>query len=803
MRRDSSDFRFAIRSLRRSPGFVAVAGLSLALAIGLNTTMFAIVDAVLHPQSPVESADRLYRISFYQPPKVARAASQQSTDVADRANDLVRHARFYEAGSDYGFAQFGGGLLEAGGRSIEHAGAYVVPPTYFRFLGVRPYAGRFFGPGEDDAATRGYVVIGFNLWRQLSAPNQPFTPFPITLGDHPRTVIGVLPDGADRVMGGILAPWSADDHADARLVRVRTGVTMKSVLAELNTINTQLGHELGTNPSESRFEVFPVVPLNPVVNQSQIAMMAAVFAVLIIACSNISNLQLARGVSRGSELAVRSALGATRTDLLRLLLAESILIALAGGLAGVLASLWSIGAIHAVVPGTVMGIGYLNPQLSWRVFAFAVAVTGLAVVVFGLLPAVRVSRVNIDELLKSAAGTSVSKGNRRYYNVLIVAEIAGGLALSIGATLLFSAATKLHDLDFGYDTRNLVADRTRVWSNGTNVTGRLGAILQSVASKPEVVSAALSGSQQYDGGAVTVDDPARGQSEFLMPRQTYSVVTSEYLRTLGIPLLAGADFRHNDDGVTESAIVDSLAAARWWPLVNSVGRMIKVGNRDSKQPWVRVIGVSRHAKFSAAADESMEEPEIFLLRPMVPQAGPFGMQVTIVARVRRAPEQFIVTMRNALRGYDAMPQVALWDDVTGLRYLKASHDFIALVFVAFAAFGLGLAMIGVYGVVAHSVAQRTREFGVRFALGADGPTVLLMVLREGNAITLLGLAVGLILSHWATRLIGQFLFGIGGVQEMTILVVAPVAMFVAATLATFAPALRAARVDPVEALRNA
>lgn len=716
--------KFAIRSLRRAPVFTTVAILSLAFAISLNTTAFAIVDALFWPRYPIRSQNELYRIRFNPPLRAVQGGAARYEAMQHRASDLVHHARFFASESDQGWFAFRA-QIETKGRVVSLGHALTVDPGFFEFLGVRPYRGRFFTSLDQLAIAGEYGILSYPAWHRL-AHGAEFHPLAVLVNGRPVTIIGVLPDRVERLIDADLLvsrPAVAAGCLPFQLIRLHRGMRGAEASAELTTINARLAKESGTSPGESNFTLQPLVQVSRPLNDFHTALLVAVFAVLMLACANVSNLQLARGLARARELAVRTALGATQRDLVGLLLVENALVALAGGLAGTLVALWAIAGIRGTIPPSVQGLGFIDPQLSWRVFAFAVVITSIVVIGFGLWPAVRTSRTNIDVLLKAAATATGPRADRRYYSVLIVGEIAAPLSLCIGATLLFGASQQLHELDFGYDTHNLVASSLIVASRPQEpIAVQVASFVQHLEREPATTSVAARTQRQYANGMVSVDDPMRPGAEYPMPMESYDLVTADLIRTLRVHILRGRDFSANDDGATPSAIIDSIAAARWWPGVNPVGRMIKLGDRQSAEPWIRVIGVSRHVLFRATSDASVAVPEVFVLA-RIGEDRDASEHVEIIARVSRDPAAFLVSMQRLLAPDTRFASTQLWDALTGYNALRDSHDFVATMFVGFSSFGLLLAMIGIYGVVAHSVGQRRREFGVRLALGATGRDV--------------------------------------------------------------------------------
>ncbi|HEY3555558.1 MAG TPA: FtsX-like permease family protein, partial [Casimicrobiaceae bacterium] len=457
----------------------------------------------------------------------------------------------------------------------------------------------------------------------------------------------------------------------------------------------------------------------------------------------------------------------------------------------------------------------IEPQISWRVFVFAVAAAIVCVMLIGLYPAIRVSRVDPNTLLKAGAGTGALKRNRRQYGIMVAAQIGLSLALLSGATLVVRTAIEVHSLDVGYDTRPLVAASVYLRAEHDTALSRIAYsndLLSHVRSLPDVSDAAVVANSAPAHNTVTVDERGGTPREVVTPLLGYSLVTPTYFRTMGIRVLRGRDFLDGASTVPE-VIVDQHTADGLFPGVDPIGQEIKLGEYKSDAPWLRIVGV---------VSETSDYKQVLLYRREIKPSrigaiyrvvgasdsirlrspGRFGA-VQIVARASRDPDRLVVRLRSHLPsgGIVRFVSVAPMEEAIGIRRERQSHDFVASVFLTFAVLGVGLAALGIFGIVAHSVAERTRELGVRIALGAGARDVLHAVLREGNVMALAGIAVGLYLTKHTAGWLHAFIFEDDEYNAPIFAAVALV-LFAVAFFSALVPALRATRIDPVESLRS-
>lgn len=807
------ELRVALRTLRRSKAFAAFSSLALALAIAANTTMSALVDALIYP-----------RYAFPQPGQLVEGVF--NTPGVMHMKDIGLRAALGDSGRTYeGVSGWAGtwpmalpGPVIVGGQAMQ-ATALRVDGNYFKVVGSHPEHGSLFY--DATAENRRLAVITDRLWRRLDGDHRTFTPFTVTADNVVYTVSGVLQPhaGAPADVDLFLASPPVGEGRFV-LLRLRPGVSRQQAMAELKPIARSLDPK---HSDRALIGLIPEVPMHAKVSGIPLALGGATLAVLLIACANIANLLLARGMARSRELATRMAFGATRLQVARLLFAESGLVAAAGGALGVLVSVWTIHLLAASLPADLLGLGIVQPQLSWRVVAAGVGLTMAAAVAFGVAPVLLLRRADVGTLLKGGGSRTVTVGGARF-RLLVVIEVAAALTLGVSASLLTAAAGRLQFLDFGYNAGHLVAGFISEFQNaaapvGANVvmngeTVLTGAAarkvsaerygdLSSIRAMPGVMAASAMWQAQL-GGDVHVArlDGTEPKVPIQFSVSTY-FVDPQFLRTLGASVVEGRDFQLGEGGHVPSVILDQTAARWLWPHSSAVGKLIHFGPTDNGQPWMRVVGVTRPILFrvDCGIDGPCERPLILIANsPEFAAPRSFG---EYAIRVRGDPSRAVAQLAPLIAASHPGARAILttWGDFTGLDAAKVSHDFVASLFGTFAVIGLLLALIGVYGVAAYGVERRTREFGVRIALGAKGSDVVMHVLRDGNATALLGIAVGLLVANWGEQFIAKFLFGFDA-QEPYFLAASVLLVFAATVLAGIPPALRATRVNPVDTLRS-
>jgi predicted permease len=550
------------------------------------------------------------------------------------------------------------------------------------------------------------------------------------------------------------------------------------------------------------------------------ALIGAVGAVLLVACANLANLQLARGIARARELAVRAAVGANRRQLVMHLMLESAILAVVGMILGVATTVWANSLIKASIP-PVMSEYLIAPQTSWGMFAFATIAALLCLVLAGLLPALKLSRVDLETVLKAGAGTGANRHHRRRYGMLVIAQVAFALPVLIGAAIVLRAAVAMNGPDYrfrrmyGYDASPLVVGSVllRTDSMFTTRPTRLNDVANDLVARATTVRdvdvAAVQISRRPVRSRIMVDDENGALREVPAPLWSYSIVSPQYLRTFQQGIEKGRDFADGEfDG--RSVIMDAPSARYLWGSHDPIGRAIKFGDAKSDMPWLTVVGITRDDRDTATirrvnptANYRLDE----VYRVIAPSDSVVTSRsyeaITMYARTRGSTELASVRIQRSLGTVArySRPNVVPLEQRHGAIASRARQSFVASLFGTFAIVGLGLVAIGVFGIVAHSIEERRRELAVRISLGATARNVLHAVLREGNVLLLAGIAVGLLLTRDSIWWLGNFLDEDGGFDAPFMALVAAGLFFVAAVAATW-PAWRATRIDPVEALRH-
>ena len=818
MRITSYELKSTARTLAKRSGFSIVAILSLAVAIGLNTTMYSVLDALINPKISIDHPEQLLRVLFW-------GDYRHQIDIRQR-NRLLASVADFQAFTYADFIRRFGVLLE-NGESYVHGSVLTVLPNYFTVFGVRPAMGRTFMDSDRDASTPP-AVISERLVRDLFPRVDSPIGRRVMIQGEAYTVIGVLDRASDP--GGNTSAWTLPasnvDYASLPLnyVRVKPGVTSDRLQAELTVLAQRMALQVGETLKDDRVQVGGAVYRGQFSGGPfQLALVGAVVAVLLVACANIANLQLARGIARGTELATRSALGASRRDIILHLVLESAMLGAAGLVLGLVLTFWGMHVVTATIPSSISEF-IVEPQTGWRLFAFATLAAVVCVLLVGLAPAIRVSRVDLNELIKRGAGTGSTKSARRQYGVLVAIEIGFALVLLCGAALLVRSARQVGERDRAWDISNVVDARLRVrppagvsWS----FAGVAADLVSRVRTIPEVTEAAVLRSHADTDLEVTATDPGGAMRVIPAPRWSYSIVSPSFLRAIGFEILHGRDFRDGEEGAV--AIVDARTARVLWPSSDAVGHMVKFGSPGTPGRWYTVIGVRKPVGLESS--EQGTSPALGQVYALAvpedkltgvarsagapqPEYNPYvdykNPELEMVLRAPRTPQRVPILVRRALAGDArfALTFAGTMDELNGERARRDNANFVGSLFAIFAALALALAALGVYGIVSHSVAERRRELGVRLALGSSARDILYVVLREGNVFALAGVAIGLLLIQRAAPLVRQFLqFPEGDIYSIELYLPAAIFFFTVAVVAALVPALRATRIDPVEALR--
>jgi putative ABC transport system permease protein len=803
------DLRYGFRMLRKHPGFTFVAALTLALGIGANTAMFSVVDAVLLQPLPYPQADRLTMV--WENVNLPAYKNDQNTPAPGNFNDWRQSAAF-------------SGMAAIGGRAWNLTGAGdplrlqgdAVSANFFSVLGVDVAFGRTFTMEEDQPGGPKVAVLGHGLWSDRFGSDPTIVGRKILLDDTPYTVVGVMPRGfafpdpEDRLWIPIgLTPQQLANHGSHFLrvvARLKPGATLAQAQAELDGIAARLTQQFPASNTGVGVRVMSLREQTVGDVQTELLLLLGLVGfVLLMVCANIGNLLLARASAREREFAVRAALGAGRGRVLRQLLTESVLLAVLGGVAGLVLASWGISGLRWLAPVSLPQATDLSINSKAGLFNFAIAC--VAGVVCGLAPAWHADRKDLHGAIKAEARVSSHGSGRRARNMLVVAETALGVVVLIGAGLLLRSFWHLQHVAVGFESDRVLTFRVALPATRYGTLQKRTAFYQQLAERlgaaPGIQAAAgisflpLSFAGRSTGVNVEGDPPpAPGEVKFV----DFRSVTPGYFSTLRIPLVAGRDVAWSDAPDSPQVIVISEATARaFWPSGNALGRRLKLGpSNDPSIPWLSVVGIVGNVQQLDLVRRP--RPAIYLAGTQDPGTGDTVRDW--VVRTAPDPATLAATARAAVWGIDGALPVTRLQPMDRVRSGATAREQFTLLLVAlFAALALVLAAVGLYGVTAYAVTQRTHELGIRLALGARPADVLRIVLGQGARLVLAGLAIGIVASLALTQLMATLLFGIGTRDPVTF---AAVGLILAAVslLACYIPARRAMRVDPVVALRS-
>jgi len=791
------DFKYALRWLRKNPGFTVLAVLMLAVGIGVNTAMFSVINAVLLRPLPYPEADRLVWMNE-SGLEIRNRQVSYPTFVDWRARNQV-----FEAMSTFR----GWGVNLTGPAEAQYLDARMVTADYFKIMRAAPFMGRDFTSDDDKVGAAPVVIISYAFWQQQFGADPNVIGKEILLDDTPYKVIGVIPQGfahqGPPPLWGLIGPlgWKHRDVRNAGnvIARLKPGVTIEQARAEMNRIGQQLFQE---HPIASGgTHVVNVVSLQDSitgrVNIGLKILFGAVGLVLLIACANVANLLLARGAARRKEFALRAALGASRFRIVRQMLVESFLLALAGGVLGLIFTSWTMKVLTIVAHETVPRMGSI--RLDNKILAFNIVISLLTGIVFGVIPALRASKTDLQETLKVSSSTTTDAQGKRLRSALVVAEVAFSVGLLVGAGLMVKSLVRLLNSDNGFDAKNVLTMELRItqgrFREPADLSRFLHQILQSVQAQPGVEKATLTGGLPGITNGWQTDIAVEGykrpnKNELL--NVDWSIVTADYFQTMKIPILRGRTFTKEEDEQGKPVmLVDENLARRFWPNQEAVGKRISYDG----PVWNEVIGVVPEVRTYGSEDKPLIR--IYTPSGRLPQPNP----MLLIRSSTSDMPALIATVKRAVQAVDKdvpIAEVATFDDV--LARESSTPRFNAILFSIFAVLALVLAVTGVYGVLSYSVSQRTQEVGIRMALGAGHRDVLRLFMGQGMRLVLLGLVIGLGGAFVLTRLMSSLLFGVSTTDRLTFVAVGVVLMIVG-LFACYLPARRATRVDPLVALR--
>jgi putative ABC transport system permease protein len=799
------DVRIATRTLLRQPTFAITATLALALAIAVNTTMFSVLDAMINPKIGATHPEQLYGLRYFGHfgRRLGYSAPNRVLEAGGKTYSAFTATRGY----------LNAGIVERGAQ-LRQADVEIVRSNFFEVLGIAPLEGTL-APASDQVAASTSVIISDRLRADFFRDGESPIGQSIELDGSPFKIIGVTKrySGSSSLNNDLWIFPSVGIELPSGLIRLRAGVTPEEASRELSLLASRIALAEDEKTSDARFAL-KAITRQFEVQRFHWALVGAGLAVLLVACTNLANLQLARGLGRASELALRSAIGASRRQIVTQLMVESGVLAVAALALALLLALAGNAAIHATIPPNIGGY-VVAPQASWRMVVFASIAAVLSLVLVGLAPAIRVSRIDLNSLLKSRAGTGAHRTNRRTYGALVITQIALTLPLVCAAVLLSCSARRLGSAEhrkteqYGFDTRPLIM-ASFILPPSPDAKIPIAEVAGNLVSKargiPNVADAAIRIGRALPHFALSVDDNDGSVRE--SQGMNYQIVSPSYFRTMGQPIERGRDFE--EGGHTEPTIIMDRGSGWYlWPRSAPIGRSVKLDDVHSDLPWIKVSGIvgdslSEDARQMRRVIDTLRVNTIYRVMTISDSApaSKYPTFLTLVVRAKKDPQRVASLMRHTLRGPVTIrpPQVQLFEDREGIPERIVVLRFIAGLFTTFGVLALGLSALGVYGIVAQSVSDRKREVAVRISLGATPQNIIHALIREGNVLVLAGVAIGLYTTKETIGWLGSFL---GDVDMANALLFGAlcVGLFCAMVLSALVPAFRATKLDPMQVLR--
>ncbi len=795
------DIRYGLRMLLKYKGFTAVAVVALGLGIGANTSIFSLVNGVLLKPLPFPNPERIVYFDGSNPASGINESNISFLDFTDwsQQKDLFASTAAYWTAS---------ANLGADGAEPERVARAGVTTGFFSVLGVQPFLGRAFLPEDDKPGTITAAILSHGVWKRRFGADPAIVGKQVQINSRPTTILGVMPPGfeyPDQTQIWVTSAVNVseeprDNRSWSAIARLNPGVTLKQAQTQISAINAQLAKQFyETNKGWDTHMWILHERMVREVKPSLLALLGAVGLVLLIACANVANLLLARSAARQKEIAIRAAMGASRTRVLRQMLTESILLSVIGGIAGLLLSIWLTDVLMSMIPD-----GTPRPEhigIDYRILTFALGVSVLTGVLFGIVPALQASKLDVTSALKE--GGRSGEGHRRTSarSLLLISEVALSLMLLVGAGLLIKSFLRLQEVRPGFNPHNVLMASVSL-PGAKYKDQQFAEFFRQLKERLE----ALPGVEAV-GGAINLP---LGASNYQIGRgfipegrplirdedvdASFSTITGDYFRALQIPLVAGRIFEVRDNAEAPKVVViNESAAKRYFGSPSAaIGKRLTIWH-DEKFPR-EIIGVVGDTKPSSLTADS--GAQIY-----VPHAQDVGWNfMAMVIRTAGDPAAFAPTFRREVQALDKdqpVYNVRTMDDVvaTSLGTRRVSMQL----FAVFGGAALLLAALGIYGVLAYSVTQRTQEIGLRMALGAQKSDVIGLIIRQGMTLTVIGVIVGVAGAFALTRVIGNLLYGVTATDPATFVAIPLLLLFVA-LLACYLPARRAARLDPTRAL---
>ncbi len=805
------DLRYGLRMLIRNPGSTFVAVIALALGIGANSAIFSVVSAILLRPLPYQDPARLVVVWSTKPDKrifEEQVSPPDYRDWVEQNHVFDRIAALRTQPS-----------ILTGGALPERIETALISPSAFELLGAKAARGRAFFPDEERLGRNQVAILSHGLWQRRFGGDPSILGKNVIVDGASFTIVGVMPPDF-RLLDTPSELWMPyvrdlkEENSNQRgfrtlrvIAHLKPGVSLEQAHSEMRSIASRIEQQY---PDTNAGWTVKIVPLRDQlvgdIGRTLWTLLAAVVFVLLIACANVANLLLARAGTREKEIALRTALGANPFRLVRQLLTESVLLAIAGGLLGLVLAAWSVSLLAQFGPANLPRLKEVT--IDWRVLIFTFLISVLTGIVFGLAPAFSSTRSDLNSILKtSGRGTTGSRGRARLRNALVVSEIASCVVLLTGAGLLIRSFISLQNVNPGFRpdhvlTMQLTLPETRY--SEWKVALFYKQLIERLQSMSGVEYAGIARNLPLSGADASLNftienRPVEASAD--QPRAKYRAVSGDYFKALGVPLMEGRYFDRTDGEKTPGVVlINSTLARRYWPNESPIGKRIKAGFDDSI--WCAIVGVVGDVKHTGL--DAAINPETYYHYLQVPPALMSFVEgtMTLVLRTHADPASMIASTRSEIQRLDADLAVfnvkTMEDLVAGSL---AQPRFRTLLLGAFAAVALVLAAVGLYGVIAYSVTQRTNELGVRMALGAQKTDVLKMVVGHGALLAAIGIAIGLCIAFGLLRIISQLLFGVNATDPLTFVVTAGLILTVALA-ASYIPALKAIKVDPVIALRH-
>jgi putative ABC transport system permease protein len=803
------DLRYGLRMLWKSPGFTLVAIIALALGIGANTAIFSVVNAMLLRPLPYSDPDRIVTLWETNPNLTAKYL---------RTHNEASPANFYDwRGQQTVFDDIGAFRWNTfnltGVDTPEQLLGNRATASLFRVLAVKPLLGRTFTEEEDRDGSPRVVVLSYGLWQRRFGGDPDIINRQISIDTESHTVIGVMPREFEFPNASVemWTPLALDSKDAARRgahylytrARLKSGVTLEQAQGEMNTIAARLRQQYpDTNADRDVRVVRTQDDTNEQLRPALFVLFAAVGFVLLIACANVANLSLARSSARHKELSIRAALGASRARMIRQMLTESVLLSTMGGVGGVLLAMWGLDLVTASVPRdyALSFHGWNQIKLDGWVLAFTMLVAVATGLLFGIVPALQATKTDLNESLKEGGGRgSASHARRRFRDGLVIAEVALALVLLVGAGLMFKSFARMLDVQPGFDPHGVVTMGLGLpearYAKPEQWTQFYKQLLEKLRAEPGVESASVINYLPMGGSGGTttfiIDGrpaPPKGQN----PEANFRAASSDYFKTLRIPLLKGRAFTDQDTADKPLvAIVNETFARTFFSGEEVIGKRLR--DPDGTNP-TEIVGVVSDVKHWGLDDEP--EPYLYMAHAQSPDPG-----MTIAVRSAIDPSAMAATVRRDVQTFDRdLPVFDIKSLEQRVEESGSQKRLTVYLLTVFAAVALLLAAVGIYGVLAYSVAQRTHEIGIRMALGAQTRDVVRLVLRQGMVLALVGVVAGVLASLALTKLIKAMLFHVSPTDPATFALVS-VALASVALVACLVPARRATKVDPMIALR--